>query len=156
MEPELPPPPTVPADTVSLIAERPLGLPKGLTVDAYMQDPICKLSLYNYKVNASIGSSAQNLTELLCVFDTGAGPNLIRLDALSRESISRINTRRQIANLTSASQHSLECVGIVDLHVNLASYVVKQPFIVVKNLSTDAILGTTFIDEHVDLSLIHI
>ena len=132
------------------IAERPLGLPKGLTFDTYAQDPICKLSLYNYKVTASIGSSANAQTNLLWVFDTGTGPNLIILDVLSRQNIPRIDTSRQIANLTSASQHSLDCVGVIHLYVNVSNYVVKQPFIVVKQLSTDAILGTTFIDEHVD------
>ena len=41
-------------------------------------------------------------------------------------------------------------LGIVHLYVNINGYCVKQPFVVVKELSCDVLLGTTFIDNHTE------
>ena len=68
VEPNPPQPEPISADAVLNISERPFGLPKHLTFAAYIQDPICKLSLFNYKVNASIGPSVDSWFPLPTAF----------------------------------------------------------------------------------------
>ena len=137
----------VPADAVFSIDERPYGIPRGVSFEDYKEDPICKLSLYNYKVEASVGTSTNSLTPVLSVFDTGAGPNIIRADILPDEVLSSLQTSREIANLSSASQHKLDTLGIAYLYINVSGYICRQPFVVAKQLSADMLLGTTFTDK---------
>ena len=53
-------------------------------------------------------------------------------------------------NLVSATKHRLDTLGIVKLTVTVSSYTSRQPFVVVKELGTDAILGCTFPDSVVE------
>lgn len=129
--------------------EPPLGLHPEQTYEEYLEDPVCTLRWYNYKVNASIGSSTQTLRRVLTVIDTGAGPNLIREGVCPPESLAAIDTSRPIANLASASRHRLDTLGVVILTVKVATKVARVPFIVVRNLGADALLGCTYQDAHV-------
>ena len=130
--------------------ERPFGLPPDITFEEYLEHPICTLSPYNYKVEASVGVIADKLQKSLCVFDTGAGPNLIRADLLPDDVIHRLNTTRKVVNLRSASTHQISVLGITHLTVEVNGYRCRQPFVVVRQLTSDVIIGTTFIDEHVE------
>ena len=131
------------------LLNRPFGLPRHITVADYLADPVCKLSGINYKVEAHIGPKAESLQQILTVLDTGAAPNLIRANMLPQELLDNADTKREVANLMSASNHSLDTVGIVRLTVRLGGRTYRQPFVVVRNLGTDAIIGTTFLDDHV-------
>ncbi len=53
-------------------------------------------------------------------------------------------------NLYSATWHRLDVLGGVHLTVTIAGQTSRQPFIVVRKLGTDAILGTDFIDSQVE------
>ena len=90
--------------------------------EEYREDPICKLSYYNYKFEARIGPDSKPLTFHLSVFDTGAGPNIIRADFLPPEVLSSLNTERTIANLASATKHALDTLGIAYLYVDIVGY----------------------------------
>ena len=138
-----PEPPTHPVG----VLQRPYGLSKEISMTEYEADPVCVLSSFNYKVEAFIGPSYTTTQRMLTVFDTGAGPNLIRADMVPQGT--RM-FKRKIVNLASASKHRLETLGIVSLTVDLSGYVCKQPFVVTRNLAADAILGTTFTDRHCD------
>ncbi len=102
-------------------------------------------SAYNYKVEAAIGADVQSL---LTVLDTGACPNLMRSDLLTPEVLASCDTERPMGNLASASNHLLDTMGIVKLTVKIASYTVRQPFVVVRQLGADALLGCTYIYKH--------
>ena len=129
---------------------RPFGLPKHITLEKYLSTPVCMLSAYNYKVEASIRSNPNDWSSFLSVADTGAGPNLIRADCVPPEVLAKINRDRHVVNLASASKHKLHTIGIVNLHVNLGGYKCRQPFVVVRRLAADVTLGCTFPDEHVE------
>ena len=133
-----------------LIMERPFGLTPDMTFEKYLEHPVCALSAYNYKVEASIGVTLENLAPALCVFDTGAGPNLIRADLLPDETLHQLDTSRKVVILRSASTHQLSVLGITSLTVDVNGYRCRQPFVVTRQLTSDVILGTTFIDGHVE------
>ena len=121
-----------------------------MTFDVYKANPVCLLSPYNYKVEALIGRTRTLQSSYLTVLDTGAGPNLIRSDCLDSEALATIDTSPDIVSLASATKHRLDTLGIVTLTVTVAGYTSRQPFVVVKELGTDAILGCTFLDSAVE------
>lgn len=59
-------------------------------MDDYVQDPVCALSEYNYKIESAICTSADTQLDTLCVIYTGTGPNLIRTDHLTDEVLLRL------------------------------------------------------------------
>ena len=136
---------------VGAIAQRPYGLPPARTYSDYVADPVCPLSAHNYKLDMAIGASPTRYRKVLSVLDTGAGPNVIRADAVPDGLVDSIDTSKNVVNLSSASRDPLDVLGILYLHVKIAGYSCKQPFVVVRELSSDALLGTTFIDEHVEV-----
>ena len=132
------------------LLRRPFGLPKNITVDEYRMSPVCYLSTYNYKVAACIGSSADTARAILTVLDTGAGPNLIRSDCVPKQILNNLKSAHEFINISSASRHRIQVMGIASLTVKIADHICTQPFLVVKNLNADALLGTTFIDSQVE------
>ena len=108
------------------------------------------LSAYNYKVEASLGSSFAKPTPALCVFDTGAGPNIVRANVLPPEALESLAKASDKTRLVSASSDELTVLGTILLMVKVGQYSCRQPFVVVRSLTSDAILGTTFIDRHVE------
>ena len=132
------------------LLQRPYGPPHGIRVSEYRKDPVCFLSTTNYKVAARIAPSPDSATGTVTVFDTGAGPNLIRADCVEREVLNRLRSAHEFANISSASRHRLEILGIATLSVSVGEHSVRQPFLVSKNLNADAILGTTYIDANVE------
>ena len=138
------------AQRVVKLFSRPFGLPTNVTVEDYRKDPICFLSTYNYKVAASIGPSVESTSAILTVFDTGAGPNLIRSACLSSAVLDNLQSPREFVNLSSASKHRIQVLGITNLSITAGDHTCRQPFLVVKNLNADAILGTTYIDSQVE------
>ena len=122
-----------------------------MTLDIYKANPVCLLSPYNYKVEALIGRTRTLQSSYLTVLDTGAGPNLIWSDCLDTEALATVDTSPDIFNLASPTKHRLNtALGIVTLTVTVASFTSRHPFVVVKELGTDVILGCTFLDSAVE------
>lgn len=119
-------------------------------MEQYLGDRVCALSKYNYKVEAHIGPTQSDCVAMSTVFDTGAGPNLIRADMRPDSTIVELDRNRQVVNLASASKRRLTTFGIVSLTIRVGSFVTRQPFVVCRQLGADAILGCTFIDTHTE------
>ena len=132
------------------IISRPFGLPKHISIEQYYSNPICMLSAYNYKVEVAVGAKPTDLKQYLSVADTAVGPNLIRADCVPAEILANVNRDRRIVNLLSASQHKLQTIGVVYLWLDMGGYACRQPFVVVRRLAADVIIGYTFLDEHAD------
>jgi len=135
----------------SAASSQPLyGLPPGISIAEYWNDPICKLSGLNYKVEATVETSRGNWLQLLAVVDTGAGPNLIRADLLSAELLHQIDKDQNIVNLASASGHSLDVLGIISIPVRIGNHVSSTKFVVSRALNADVLLGCHYIDKEVE------
>ena len=89
------------------------GLLPGMSQEEYKLDPGCLLSEYNNKIETMIGRSAQWQVYVLCVLDSGAGPNLIRSGLVSPQTRSRIVRVAKVVNLANASKHRLYVIGIL-------------------------------------------
>ena len=130
------------------ILSQPYGLPKSVKMCDYMEQSICFLSPCNYKVEARIGVSTSAQHELLTVLDTGADPHLIPAAVLPQRLLQSLDPRG-VVRLASASKHRLDVLGVTQLVVTVGSLVTRQPFVVVRNLGTDGLLGCTFADKHI-------
>lgn len=83
------------------------------------------------------------------ILDTGAGPNLIRMDAMDESWRTSIN---QMAphGLRSAASTPLLVSGNVQLVTQIGQRVADTRFLVVDNLVVNVLLGTAFIGDNAD------
>lgn len=86
------------------------------------------------------------LNKYKTVFDTSAARNLAKEACLSEDFAANTNRRREILKLSSSTSHQLKAIGILALALCIGDLTVKQILVVVEELGTDAIIGTTFID----------
>lgn len=140
----------VPPDLLRSILRRPYSLPKRCTMAVSLHEPLCAPVRYHYKLEASMGLTADTQLDILCLFDTGVVRNLNRAEHLPDLVLRRLDNNRMVVILCSASSHNLTVLGMIDLTVRLAYYKCLQPFVLVVKLASDALLGTSFIDEHVE------
>ena len=64
--------------------------------------------------------------------------------------LTKLEHNPNVIPLVRASSDELQVLGTVTLSVNISGYNCRQPFVVVRSLTSDAILGTVFIDAHVE------
>ena len=130
--------------------QAPFGLSKDTSIQQYFEILLCSLSSLNYKIEAYFNSHKETWRPLLCVLDTGTGPNLIRADLLPNDTLKKLDTSRAVVNLSSASGHGLDVLGITRLSVRVGSKVTSEDFVVSRQLSTDVLLGCHFIDSAIE------
>jgi len=128
----------------------PFGLPPKISISDYWNDPVCKLSGLNYKVEAEVKLSPDTWLQALSVVDTGAGPNLIRADLLPSTLLDSIDRSTEVVNLASASGHALDIVGILTLPVRIGNQTTSNKFVVSQALNADVLLGCHYLDTAVD------
>ena len=105
-----------------------------MSLEAYRADPICYLSLLNYKVNAKIGKTRANQKYVLSVLNTGAAPKLIREGCCPAEALANLDKSREIVNLSIVSKHRIDVMGLITLLVTVGGYTNRTLFAVVRKL----------------------
>lgn len=90
----------------------------------------------------------RNTIDTLCFFYKGTGANVIRADHLPDEVLHIMETEKQAVHLRSESTHQPTSLGVLNLTVRIKVYYRRKPFVVVRQLTLDVILGTTFINDH--------
>ena len=95
----------------------------------------------NYKLTVSVGARANALTPLKTVLDTGAGPSLIREDALPVD-LQAMRLRGVLPPwIVNASGKTLPAKGTVILMVQIGTLHVRVRFYVASGLAVPCILG---------------
>jgi hypothetical protein len=93
------------------------------------------------------------VTPMRCIFDTGAGPNIVHLRVLPDNWESYRIADAPPVNLMGTGGRRLHQRGTVNLHVEIGRLSVRAQFLVVQNLAADCILGCQFIDRQVQAIL---
>jgi len=108
------------------------------------------MGLHNYRVMACLGTDKGALQASPTVVDTGAGPSLIRRDALAPACRAHVTPQPAAATLRlrDANNRRLVTSGHIVLWVQAGARLVSHGFLVVDDLSVDVILGCDFIDDH--------
>lgn len=83
------------------------------------------------------------------VFDTGAGPNLVRDDLLPRGWESLLIPGQPLPRITNASGKRMPVKGVIVLYLQVGDLRTRVRFYVVPGLGVPCILGCNFIDLHV-------
>jgi len=107
-------------------------------------------SNHNRRIVASLGLDKLSLVAFGVVVDTGAGPNLVRRNALAPDWFRQVvsSKKEEQVRLRDANNARLRASGTVTLWLQTGARIVSVPFLVVDDLSVPVILGCTFIDDN--------
>jgi len=107
-------------------------------------------SLHNYRIVASLGLDKLSLRAFGVVVDTGAGPNLVRRNALAPDWLRQVISSKEEEQvcLRDANNVRLRTSGTGTMWLQTGARIVAVPFLVVDNLSAPVILGCTFINDN--------
>jgi hypothetical protein len=102
-----------------------------------------------YKLCVSVGVSRAVLAPVKAVFDTGAGPNLVREGILPKGWERFLIPNQPLPRINDASGKRMPVRGVITLYVQVGDLVTRVRFYVVPGLGTHCILGCNFINLHV-------
>jgi len=107
-------------------------------------------SRHNYRIVTSLGLDKLSLLAFGVVVDTGAGPNLVRRNALAPDCLPQVLTSQEEeqVRLRDANNARLRTSGTVTLWLQTGARIAPVPFLVVDDLSVSVILGCTCIDDN--------
>ena len=100
-------------------------------------------------MSVAVGVTTAIMTPVRAIFDTGAGPNLIRRDQLPDDWESYRVFGTQNPPIVGAGGRRLAQKGTVTLVVEIGDLRVRGRFIVVDGLAAPCILGCQFINRHI-------
>lgn len=114
-----------------------------------MLDPFFSLSPQKYREEALIGAAPNQLQSGLTVFDTGARWSPIWSGLLRKEALDSLD-RDPPDQSFECLEAPLSKVDVLSSIVRIKGYTAFKPFIANREVGTDEILGTNFIEGHVD------
>jgi hypothetical protein len=103
----------------------------------------------NYKLCVSVVVSRAVLAPVKVVFETGAGPNLVREGILPKGWERFLIPNQPLPRINNASGKRMPVLGVITLYVQVGDLVTRVRFSVVPGLGTPCILGCNFINLHV-------
>ena len=112
--------------------------------------PRSVLSSSHYVVMASVGCTPRIMTTTPAVLDTGSGYNVIRRDLLPHDWQQYIRDDVELPNLGDANGKQLKLTHLVKLRVRFHNAVYPIEFLIADHLSCPMIIGTHFLNKHVD------
>jgi hypothetical protein len=120
-----------------------------LQADPPVVAPVILFQSQNYKVCVSLGLTTACLIPVRAVLDTGAGPNLVRADALPT-GLERLFIPGQVLpRVSNASGRRMPFKGVVPLVLRVGDLGRRVRFLVTSDLAVSRILGCHFIISHV-------
>ena len=112
--------------------------------------PFLLLAHEHYVVSGSLGITAKVQTPMPVVIDTGAGYNVIRKAALPPGWEECVTSRRSFPPLGDAGGHALKISREVLLRVRFGNALYRVSFLVAETLAVPVVLGTQFMNRHID------
>jgi len=82
--------------------------------------------------------------------DTGAGPNLVREDTLPPNWEDKLHERPHLPDIVDPSKNAIPMKGMITLHLRSGGFATDVDCVVVPRLAVPFLLGTRFIDRHVE------
>lgn len=101
-----------------------------------------------YKVPVTIGIDSSHICPVVCVLDTGTGPNLTRTDVLDPGWVQNIH-QRDVPEIRSASDTRLSVLGTITLHLRMGESRTCVMVGVVEKLAVPMLLRKTIIDRFI-------
>ena len=115
-----------------------------------LDDLVCVQTATPDVVSCSIGPDPRNLRPFSVVFDTVSGPNLIRKSALFDGWELYLVRNETVPRLGDANGRPLRLLGVALIRARFGNSLFHMPFVVADSLAVDVIIGTRFMNQHVD------
>ena len=113
-------------------------------------DLVCVLTATHYVVSCSVGPDPRNLRPFSAVFDTGSGLNLIRKSPWFVGWKRYFGRKETVPRLGDGGGRPLRLHGVALIRARFANSLFHLPFVVADSLAVDFIIGTLFMNQHVD------
>jgi hypothetical protein len=104
-------------------------------------DAVTLFQSRNYKLCVSLGVISAVLAPVRAVFDTSAGPNLVRDDLLPSGWESLLVSDQPLPRITNASGKRMPVKGVIVLYLQVGDLRTRVRFYVVPGLGVSCILG---------------
>ena len=115
-----------------------------------LDDLVCVLTATHYVVSCSVGPDPRNLRPFSAVFDTSSGPNLTRKSALFDGWERYFVRNATVPRLGDANGGPLRLLGVALIRARFGNSLFHMPFVVADSLALEVIIGTRFMNQHVD------
>jgi len=103
-----------------------------------------------YIIPAALGFDEARMRLMTPTLDTGAGPSIIRSDALPKGWEKRLHPRPHLSHIVDANRNRISARGMITLRLRSGGFAVDVDFVVVQRLALLVLLGTNFINRHVE------
>jgi len=103
-----------------------------------------------YTIPAALGFDEARMRLMTPTLDTGAGPSIIRADALPRGWEKRLHPRAHLPHIVDANKNPISARGMITLRLSSGGFATDVDFVVVQRLAVPVLLGTSFINRHVE------
>jgi hypothetical protein len=101
-----------------------------------MVDTVTLFQSRNYKLCVSVGVSRAVLAPVQAVFDTGAGPNLVREGILPKGWKRFLIPNQPLPRINNSSGKRMPVRGVITLYVQVGDLATRVRFCVVPGLGT--------------------
>ena len=115
-----------------------------------LDDLLCVLTATHHAVSCSVRPDPCNLRPFSAVFDTGSGANLIRKSALFDGWEPYLVRNETVLQLGDANRRPLRLLGVALIRARFGNSLFHKPFVVADSLAVDVIIGTLFMNQHID------
>ena len=115
-----------------------------------LDDLVCVLTATQYVVSCSVRPDPHNLRPFSAVFDTGSGSNLMRRSALFARWELYLVRNETVTRLADANGRLLQLLGVKLLRARFANTFFHLPLVVADSFAVYVIIGTRFMNQHVD------
>jgi len=109
-------------------------------------DPVYR----QYNIPAALGFDEARMRLMTPTLDTGAGPSIIRVDALPKGWERRLHRRPHLPYIVDVNQNPVSARGMITLRLRSGGFAACVDFVVVQRLAVPVLLGTSFINRHVE------
>jgi hypothetical protein len=106
----------------------------------------------NYKITAAVGADASSMAVVSTVLDTGSGLDLVHRRVLP-DGMQMEPVPEGLPTVLAANKTRLSFAGVVRTAVRVGDMTTQQTQLVSENLPVDMVLGTRWIDSHVEAIL---
>jgi hypothetical protein len=135
---------------IELLKERSFFLDRAMQVEE--EATVVLLTVSNDKVSASVGNGDQMTSTACCVLDTGSGLILIRKSCVPAGVQRPVcsGDPEGLPTIVSENKSRVPVDGMVRMVVKIGDVAQVETMLVTEHLPVDLILGTSWIDQHVE------
>jgi len=105
---------------------------------------------WQYTITAALGFEEARMLLMTPTLDTGARPLIIRVDALPKGWERLRHPRPHFPHIVDASRNPISAREMITLRLRSGGFATDVDFVFVQRLAVPVLIGTSFINHHVE------